>query len=354
MASTEIDKHVFHPKILKNMKEYLGNPQTLKELYDTLFAVSMEEIYDWHEQEAQDARQLAVDLDKSIRDERNEKFAIQDILSAKSKVDRALNFLCSYYETQVKDMWWNNMKGYIDNESDFVNYCHWLQNFYLNCLQLFLQNFKKCSVEDVKRTISRIPHNMSAHPLSEIVKIFNLVIKKHVLHGDAPIHRAFVYLWDIHDEDITRPHMDLSQVPEIKWPWLILMLYIFGNISIEQLLTDVTVRINRNIESMQRYKTSYLWLYTRLREIYDDVEKQPSDTQVSLAPTEDTWLINIDNLPGDKQMKKMNTLHQEIQALRVIKETPPEILIQKLKPLRDMFSKEATQLQLSTWEEKKS
>jgi hypothetical protein len=49
MAGNEINKHITHPKVLKNMKEYLGNPQTLKELYDALLALPMEEIYGRHE-----------------------------------------------------------------------------------------------------------------------------------------------------------------------------------------------------------------------------------------------------------------------------------------------------------------
>jgi hypothetical protein len=85
-----------------------------------------------------------------------------------------------------------------------------------------------------------------------------LIVKKHVLRGNESIDVALVHLWNIHNEDITRPHMDASQVPEQKRPSLILMLYVFGNISIDEFIIAMTERIDADTDSMQRYKSKYV------------------------------------------------------------------------------------------------
>jgi hypothetical protein len=85
------------------------------------------------------------------------------------------------------------------------------------------------------------------------------------------------------------------------------------------------------------------------------VESSSSNKSNKKVPvTQSNTLADVSSLPGDKEIKAMQELHQEIQALRTIKGTSPEILIQKLKPLRDIFGKKATQAQLPILEEKKS
>jgi len=46
------------------MKEYLGNPTTIKELYDALMKLPKEEIYDFHQKEHAELFGIYMDLSR--------------------------------------------------------------------------------------------------------------------------------------------------------------------------------------------------------------------------------------------------------------------------------------------------
>lgn len=52
MTGTGITTHIENTRVLRDMKQYLGNPETIKDLYEALQSkLSKEDFYDLHNEE---------------------------------------------------------------------------------------------------------------------------------------------------------------------------------------------------------------------------------------------------------------------------------------------------------------
>jgi hypothetical protein len=206
MMEDGIQTHVNIPKVLKNMQEYLGNPQTIKALYDALKAMPPEEFYDLHENELWEVYHMYMELGNIFDLKTNNdhmRYEISKMIRLKENVGRVGADLLHALQSYPTE----NCFAQSENEKQIV-YEQQIKKIFENIIQYLAENKKRITIDGVdylKRNVIERLQLVKKIEDDSLAKSITYLLKNHVFTGSENVDKALQHLMEIHGEDISRP-----------------------------------------------------------------------------------------------------------------------------------------------------
>ena len=336
-VNNSIQTHVTNPQILKDMPKYLGNPETIKDLYEALTKLPREEFYDLHENELAQVFGIYMNLNKKFDPDTNSDrmfHNVSNMLNLRRDVEKTIAELILALKNYEEP-------GYFTSQEEekkilFVKQIKWL---FANIIQSFIGYKKRLTIYEIDDMRYYIwdthHHNIGAVDIERMAYILSLLLQKHIYTWTENVDKALQHLTEISWESISRPlFWWLENVSmEYRWHRLSFMQYGFGQITLDGILEWLKAVIKKNNEIIKGYVERAIPLYTRLTEVLkkanDDGEK--NEELVILDPS-----ASVVKVEKELDIKTINELTLQNDCLKIILRTDKTVLEQKLQPLKDI------------------
>lgn len=329
-----------NPRVLRNMREYLKNPKTVKELYDVLLAMPREEFYDLHKEELGQVWQMEHELNAWPYENDRGRMCheISCMLRLKDDIEKMWGILHNALTSLPMDSDHLFIK---EEEEKAKQYDNKLRAVFANVLSYIGRYKKQLTIEDVYQIKEHVLGRFTIVNKVEnngITFLISRILQGHVYTGKDALDKALRHLMEIHGEDVARPLLwgnDISNLEGYSWDSLLFMRYGFWQITLEEVREGLKKIIKRNKESVNRLIEPAIPMYNWLRQVLEKINNEKEEeTQIVLFEEEDE--DGIQRMPEKIKIQDINNFVYDNECLKALLKADPEVLEEKLKPLKEL------------------